>query len=146
MRPWYWLSVWLKKTWRKYTPLYKKDTKQNQNKPMDTTLATNRHRVIGDFEFMWRPQTFNCKKSGSTKVWTKKWEMIRSTIKVAIKTKFPSFEMFIELALVKNFVTVIQFVTFSRKTPTYLITEICRSNNYLCLSWWAAYVKFVQFF
>ena len=39
LRLWYWLSVQLKKTQRKYTPLYEKDTKQNQNKPMETTTG-----------------------------------------------------------------------------------------------------------
>ena len=34
---WYGRSVRSKKTWRKYTPLYKKDIKQNQNKPTETT-------------------------------------------------------------------------------------------------------------
>ena len=27
------------RVWCKYTPLYKKDTKQNQNKPMETTTT-----------------------------------------------------------------------------------------------------------
>ena len=35
--PLYWPSVWSKKSQRKHTPLYKKDTKWNHNKPMETT-------------------------------------------------------------------------------------------------------------
>ena len=34
---WYWASVRWKMNWRKYTPFYEKDTKQNQNSPVETT-------------------------------------------------------------------------------------------------------------
>ena len=35
-----WHGCHFKQTGRNYTPLYKKDTKQNQNKPMETTFLS----------------------------------------------------------------------------------------------------------